>query len=641
MENKIFLGKYRVSAGEVALSDAGEVPAVERGNNAVVYRGEQIDSGQDVILEVIPATPFKSAVREQLEAEALSARKLNHINIPALYDFGIEDDQLIYVTEYFEGTSAEEWVNAHGPMPTAAVLRIALQVMGAMGAAAFHKISHHAINPANLLLVPGQTPEGDWPLVKVLRFVGVAPQFASADLAVAAFDKSSHYASPEQLQDGKVDFRSEIYSLGATMWFLLAGAAPLILPKGPLAIQPTALGLTVDRLNGMPKRVQRLLAQMLAVDPNARPQDPLAFYRQIQECIAQVDRRETMARKFGVPLLSGSNPAPLPGQRRFPAKALALAATLLAIAALAAILVPRYLHHERVRNAEEPIGVPIGVSDATSPAPPATTETTAVAVTNPAPLPETSVAGPNQNQNPPPQSVTPESAPVTPTNTAPVVAANEAISAPPPPVAPAAPKMQTTEEQPRVAANDNTVRPLPTAVPENTPARQLATAPKPAESLETTTNAPAAERNLEVASTIPTARPVSPEVRRAEPAPPGEGPEEVASMEPSKRTESAESVAPSETSNAEKSADPAAVVLTRIPKSEPKTERVAKTKRDAKRPQRQASSATDSEESDAPPSRPLPRGQVKARFIGVTPDGQWMLSLPSKKIVVVPPPPGG
>ena len=98
-------------------------------------------------VEVIPALGFKNAVREELEAEANTARKINHINIPALYDFGIEDDQLIYVTEYFDGTSAEEWVNVHGAMPTGAVLRIALQVIGAMGAASFHKISHHAINP--------------------------------------------------------------------------------------------------------------------------------------------------------------------------------------------------------------------------------------------------------------------------------------------------------------------------------------------------------------------------------------------------------------------------------------------------------------------------------------------------------------
>ena len=176
---------------------------------------------------------LKPAVREQLEAEATAAKKLNHVNIPALYDFGVEDDHLVYVTEDFEGTLAEEWVNAHGPMPVGPVLRIAAQVVSALGAAAFHRIIHHAINPSNLVLVPGQTAEGEWPLIKVLHFVGVAPKFSGTDVAVAAFDKSLHYASPEQLQTGTVDFRSELYSLGCTMWFLLTGAPPRTTPSGP------------------------------------------------------------------------------------------------------------------------------------------------------------------------------------------------------------------------------------------------------------------------------------------------------------------------------------------------------------------------------------------------------------------------
>ncbi|HSP45181.1 MAG TPA: serine/threonine-protein kinase, partial [Chthoniobacterales bacterium] len=308
MEHKIFLSKYRVAAHEMVLAAAessrlaGSTAAatdVPTGNH--VYRGVEIDSGRDVTVEVIPALGFKNAVREQLAVEAATASKIDHANIPAVYDFGIEDDQLIYVTEYFDGTSAEEWVSQHGPMPTGAVLRIALQVIGAIGAAAFHKISHHAINPGNVLLVPGQTPEGDWPLVKVQHFVGVAPTFASADTSVASFDKSTHYASPEQLRHGTVDMRSEIYSLGATMWFLLTGAPPLMAAKGPVAMQPTTMGLAVDQLNGMPKKVQRLLAQMLSADPALRPQDPLALYREVQDCITQLDRRESMARRFGAP----------------------------------------------------------------------------------------------------------------------------------------------------------------------------------------------------------------------------------------------------------------------------------------------------------------------------------------------------
>jgi hypothetical protein len=75
--------------------------------------------------------------------------------------------------------------------------------------------------------------------------------------------------------------------------------------------------------------------------------------------------------------------------------------------------------------------------------------------------------------------------------------------------------------------------------------------------------------------------------------------------------------------------------------SRKKTERLAKAKRESKKDSERRVPVTMNPEDAEPPLRPLPRGQVRARFIGVTPDGQWMLSLPSKKIVVVPPPPGG
>jgi hypothetical protein len=633
MKHKIFLGKYRVAAAEMALigpEPAGDLPVTEQPQSAVVYHGEEIDSGRDVNVEVIPAAFFKSKVRNELETEAIAAKKINNINIPALYDFGIEDDHLIYVTEYLEGTTTEEWVNDHGPMPPGVVLRIALQAVAAMGAASFHKISHHALNPGNLLLVPGQTPEGEWPLVKVLHFVGVAPTVGSADTSVASFDKSSHYASPEQLRNGLVDFRAEIYSLGATMWFLLTGAPPLVAEKGPLAMQPTTIGLAVDKLNGMPKKVRRLLSQMLSVDPEARPQEPLAFYRQLQDCLAQVGRRESMARRFGMPLLANTSSVVIPGRRRFPAKALALAAMLLLIVGVAAVMVPSYLRHQRVRQAEEPIGVPVGVPEPVASASSKTVQAPPAAQPPEVPS-DTSVAKANIPVNPLPTAA-PESAPVTapkevaaaapvqpavnaPSNSAPSEAPKEVAVAPPQPaVTSSLPATLKTEEPPVVAANN------PSAPAEKN------IAPPPVESVDAEASKPKPNHERDVASDVPTARAVTPEVRRAEPAPPGEGAEE----EVAKTEQFPEPPAP-KTVRAEK----------RTEDSRTKTERTAKAKREPEKDAtRRIRVVDEAQEAEAPVPR-YPDGRVRARFIGVTPEGDWMFALPSKKIVVLPPPPGG
>src|ERR1044072_1421419 len=112
MEHKIFLGKYRVAADEikqVASEPASvSVAAADQVTTARTYRGVEIDSGREVNIEVLTAGGFKPSVREKLEAEATAARQINHINIPELYDFAIEDGQLIYVTEYFDGSTAQD-----------------------------------------------------------------------------------------------------------------------------------------------------------------------------------------------------------------------------------------------------------------------------------------------------------------------------------------------------------------------------------------------------------------------------------------------------------------------------------------------------------------------------------------------------
>src|SRR5207248_10181319 len=86
-----------------------------------------------------------------------------------VFDVGIKDDHLVFVTEYLEGETAEAWIDEHGPMPADAVLRIGLQVMNALTAAANHSLTDRSIQPANLIIIPGAAPVGRWAWFKLVN----------------------------------------------------------------------------------------------------------------------------------------------------------------------------------------------------------------------------------------------------------------------------------------------------------------------------------------------------------------------------------------------------------------------------------------------------------------------------------------
>jgi serine/threonine protein kinase len=497
-------------------------------------------------------------------------------------------------------------------MPVGPVLRIASQVLSALGAAAIHQINHHAINPSNLVLVPGQTAEGDWPLVKVLHFVGVAPKTSGTDVAVAAFDKSLHYASPEQIQEGTIDFRSELYSLGATMWFLLTGAPPLVASAEPTAAAPAGIGITAEKIDAMPKKVRRLLAQMLAANPGARPGDLLAFDRTLQDCLHQVERRETMARRLGIPSFS---PTGFPRRRRVPVKALALAALFLAIATVGALVVSGYLRHGRIVRAEEPIGKPIGVSEASASATPADASAASAIVADVSPATVAS-ADSNTTQSGPIKDA--EADRVKPLPTAPESvegSTKEVAVAPAPPATPDSSVNPRSQEPAPVAAN--TAAPLP-------PTSESAEIASIARVEAAPTQSPNAEANAVAQQTAPKKTVMhevrraesaddEPEARRTEPAPPAVGPESAAAK--TMATEAEPRVA--ETSPAKK------------------IEPAAKPKRQAQRKTYTRERVSESETS----RQRLPGRPRRARLVGVTPEGWWLLELPSNRIIVVPPPP--
>src|SRR4030095_2554184 len=405
MERTTFLGHYRIS-----VDHNGAPRELGRAGPAITYEAKDERSGETVALKLIPISAIDPEARGQFEGQGNAAARIKHVNIAKVFDFGNEGDHFVYVSELLRGEPLASWVEQHGPMPADAVLRVAEQIVSLLSTARFHELAHCAIQPSNLIIVPGSPPEGSWPFVKLMDFplpgLKSGPEsFGGTDSSRGELDKPNGgderaesfsvappFASPEQLQHQTVDFRSEVYSLGATMYYLLTGTAP-----------SPEMRLRSRELSGFPKALRNLIGNMLRHEPDQRPKDPVALAEMIRECLLKVERRQAFARKLGVPLA-----AKIPPKSRTTLTPLAqvlrgilvFAAIVLAAGVLGAFFLPADINPFRHRTAaKEEIGVPVGVPETSPIAPPQAINTPPVVANQPV---TDATASPAANQTPSP-----------------------------------------------------------------------------------------------------------------------------------------------------------------------------------------------------------------------------------------------
>src|SRR6266481_6698585 len=198
------------------------------GAMGVTYRATDKVLHRTVALKVIevPASAGDSrTVRERFLREARSAAALRHPNVAGIFQFGAspEINRCYYAMELVEGETLEARVRRDGPLDAKPALEIAIQITRALMAAAAQGLIHRDLKPGNIMLTRGDTHTAE-PEVKVIDF-GLAKAIADAggemDLTHGEFVGTPNFASPEQFGSGPVDARSDIYSLGATLWFAL------------------------------------------------------------------------------------------------------------------------------------------------------------------------------------------------------------------------------------------------------------------------------------------------------------------------------------------------------------------------------------------------------------------------------------
>jgi serine/threonine-protein kinase len=314
------LGTYRIER-----HDDGALWELGRGAMGVTYRAFDTSLQRRVALKLIDPEWIKrgAEARERFMREARAAAALRHPNVAAVYQFGIHEEsgQYFCAMELVEGETLETRVRRTGPLDALTAIEIALQVSSALAAAEKHGLVHRDLKPGNLMLASTDS-EGGAPVVKVIDF-GVAKALAekpdAMGLTHGGFVGTPAFASPEQFTGSPVDVRSDIYSLGVTLWYSLTGQTPFLgrsLEEILTNRNSTALPIAQLRAARVAPCLIALLIAMLAPAPAARPG----------------------ARELGARL--GRCRAKLEDRWKFPRR-IALAAGLVVLSAGAALLVLR------------------------------------------------------------------------------------------------------------------------------------------------------------------------------------------------------------------------------------------------------------------------------------------------------------
>jgi eukaryotic-like serine/threonine-protein kinase len=244
-----------------------------RGGMATVYLAQDLRHDRPVALKVLHPDLAQTLGPERFQREIKLAARLQHPHILTVHDSGEAAGQLWFTMPFVEGESLRDRLRRERQLPVDAALRIATEAARALAYAHHHGVLHRDIKPENLLLTDdGSTLVADFGIARALA--GADDRLTQTGFAVG----TPAYMSPEQAAGDKaIDARTDVYSLGAVLYEMLAGEPPFT--------GPTAQAIIAKRLSGEVPRVRQ-----------ARPSVPAAVDQAVSRALAPVvaDRFESV-----------------------------------------------------------------------------------------------------------------------------------------------------------------------------------------------------------------------------------------------------------------------------------------------------------------------------------------------------------
>lgn len=265
------------------------------GGMGIVYRAKQLSLDRDVALKILPPRlAADDSFVERFHREARSAARLNHPNIIQVYAAGVDKGYNYMAMELVDGATTLEILERKGRFPEKVAIRLLTEIAQALDQAHASGVVHRDIKPDNIMM----TRDG----ISKLADLGLAKETVSASVTQSgAIVGTPRYMSPEQARGAqKIDGRADLYSLGASVYHLTAGA--------PAFDGENAMQVILKHLNEEPPPLSSVAPHLsdafCAVIDKATQKDPADRYQSAKELAAVLESlAATPTAPIGAPLL--------------------------------------------------------------------------------------------------------------------------------------------------------------------------------------------------------------------------------------------------------------------------------------------------------------------------------------------------
>src|SRR5262245_50770003 len=277
----------------------GKPVELGRGAMGVTYKALDVDLRCPVTLKVISERYLgDESARLRFLREARAAARLRHSNVASVLHLGRTGNSYFYAMEFVEGETLENLIKRSGRLDVKLALEIVAQVAAGLAAVHKHKLVHRDIKPSNIMVSP---EEGGAVTAKIID-LGLAksldePGAQTAISTPGAFAGTPEFASPEQFAGVPVDIRSDLYSLGVTLWEMVTGKTPFRGTPGEVMSQHQRAPLPLELLEAVPQQVVVLLEKLLEKDPGHRFQNPAELLRVMPTITGALDARRRITRQ--------------------------------------------------------------------------------------------------------------------------------------------------------------------------------------------------------------------------------------------------------------------------------------------------------------------------------------------------------